>query len=226
MMDGPGEISDAGGEDALAVYRRQNIGQRSGFGASPALLIVDFVNGFNDPAMFGGGNIAPAIAQTAKLLAAARRAKIPVVFTRVVYADDGSDASVFSLKLPGLLALTETAPASQVVDALAPQAGEYIVRKVQPSAFFGTGLVGWLAQKRVDTVLVAGCTTSGCVRASVINSMSHNFRTVVVSDCVGDRALAPHAANLFDMEQKYADLMTCEEVTAKLQELYAPTKAK
>ena len=92
------------------------------------------------------------------------------------------------LKLPGLLALTETAQASQVVDVLAPQAGEYVVRKIQPSAFFGTGLVGWLAQKRVDTVLVTGCTTSGCVRASVINSMSHNFKTVVVSDCVGDRA--------------------------------------
>ena len=102
-----------------------------------------------------------------------------------------------------------------MVDALAPAAGEYVIRKTQPSAFFGTGLVGWLAQKRVDTVLVTGCTTSGCVRASVIDAMSHNFRTVVVSDCVGDRAIAPHEANLFDMEQKYADLMTCDEVIAE-----------
>jgi maleamate amidohydrolase len=211
------EISGVTPEAALAVYKRQNIGNPSGFGTHPALLIVDFVNGFNDPAMFGGGNIPPAIENTAGLLAAARRAKIPVAFTRVVYADDGSDASVFCRKLPGLLALTETAQASQVVDAVAPQAGEYVIRKTQPSAFFGTGLVGWLAQKRVDTVLVTGCTTSGCVRASVIDSMSHNFRTIVVSDCVGDRALAPHEANLFDMEQKYADLMTCDEVVAKLQ---------
>ena len=211
------EISGATLEDALAIYKRQNIGHASGFGAQPALLIVDFVNGFNDPDNFGGGNIGSAIENAAKLLAAARRWKIPVAFTRVVYADDGSDASVFCRKLPGLLALTETAQASQVVDTLAPQPGEYVIRKTQPSAFFGTGLVGWLAQKRVDTVLVTGCTTSGCVRASVIDSMSHNFRTIVVSDCVGDRALAPHEANLYDMEQKYADLMTCDEVVVRLQ---------
>jgi maleamate amidohydrolase len=226
MIAGHSEISETGDEGAIAVYKRQNIGHRSGFGASPALLIVDFVNGFNDPAMFGGGNIASAIEQTSKLLAAARRAKIPVAFTRVVYADDGSDASVFTLKLPGLLALTEDAEASHVVDALPPQAGEYIVRKTQPSAFFGTGLVGWLAQRRVDTVLVAGCTTSGCVRASVIDSMSHNFKTVVVSDCVGDRAMAPHQANLFDMEQKYADLMTCDEAIAKLRTIPEQTRTK
>lgn len=219
MVAETGEISRGASEEAIAVYRRQNIGNPSGFGSAPALLVVDFVNGFNDPAMFGGGNIAQAIENTWPLLAAARHANIPVAFTRIVYADDGSDASVFTLKLPGLLALTETAPAAQIVDALAPSAGEYIVRKTQPSAFFGTGLVGWLAQRRIDTIVVTGCTTSGCVRASVIDAMSYNFRTVVVSDCVGDRAIAPHDANLFDMEQKYADLMTGNEVAARLQSM-------
>ena len=219
MVGKTGEISRSTSEEAIAVYKRQNIGNRSGFGSAPALLVVDFVNGFNDPALFGGGNIAQAIEKAKALLAAARHASIPVAFTRIVYADDGSDASVFTLKLPGLLALTETSPAAQIVDALAPSAGEYIVRKTQPSAFFGTGLVGWLAQKRIDTVLITGCTTSGCVRASVIDSMSHNFRTVVVSDCVGDRAIAPHDANLFDMGQKYADLMTGDEVAARLQSM-------
>ncbi len=217
MPSAPSDISPQDHADAREIYRRQNIGNSSGFGSHPALLIVDFVNGFNDPAMFGGGNIPQAIETTARLLAAARNANIPVAFTRIVYAEDGSDASVFSLKLPGLLALTENTKASQVVDALAPAAGEYIVRKTQPSAFFGTGLVGWLAQKRVDTLLVTGCTTSGCVRASVIDAMSHNFKTIVVTDGVGDRAIAPHEANLFDMEQKYADLMTCDEVLARLQ---------
>lgn len=211
------EISQRGSPEAIEVYRRQNIGKSSGFGSAPALLVVDFVNGFNDPALFGGGNIPQAIERTAALLAAARRAKIPVAFTRIVYAEDGSDASIFCLKLPGLLGLTEHAPASQVVDALKPAAGEYVIRKTQPSAFFGTGLVGWLAQKQVDTLLVTGCTTSGCVRASVIDAMSHNFRTVVVADCVGDRAIAPHEANLFDMEQKYADLMSCNEAIQRLQ---------
>ena len=92
------------------------------------------------------------------------------------------------------------------------------MRKTQPSAFFGTNLAAWYISKGVDTVIVTGCTTSGCVRASVIDSMSYNFRTVVVSDCVGDRALGPHKANLFDMEQKYADLMTFSEIIAILDE--------
>ena len=99
-----------------------------------------------------------------------------------------------------------------------PRHGEYIVRKTQPSAFFGTNLTAWYVSRGVDTVIVTGCTTSGCVRASVIDSMSYNFRTVVASDCVGDRALGPHDANLFDMEQKYADLMTSSEIIEVLYE--------
>ncbi len=201
----------------LDIYRAQGFGNKSGFGERPGLLIVDFVNGFADPAQFGGGNIADAVANTRVLLAEAREQQIPIAFTRVVYADDGSDAGVFCLKAPNLVTLTEQSPASQVVAELEPRDGEYVFTKTQPSAFFGTNLTAWLISKKVDTVLVTGCTTSGCVRASVIDSMSNNFRTIVVSDCVGDRALGPHEANLFDMEQKYADLMTAAEVAAALE---------
>jgi len=200
----------------LDIYQKQGFGHNSGFGERPCLLIVDFVNGFADPAQFGGGNIADAITNTSVLLAKAREMQLPVAFTRVVYADDGSDAGVFCLKAPNLVALTEHAPASQVVTELEPSNGEYVIAKTQPSAFFGTNLAAWLIARRVDTVLVTGCTTSGCVRASVIDSMSYNFRTIVVSDCVGDRAIGPHEANLFDMEQKYADLMTAAEVAGAL----------
>jgi maleamate amidohydrolase len=105
------------------------------------------------------------------------------------------------------------------VEQLKPWDGEYIVRKTQPSAFFGTNLTAWFVSKGVDTVIVTGCTTSGCVRASVIDSMSYNFKPVVATDCVGDRALGPHEANLFDMEQKYADLMTSSEIIAVLHEI-------
>ena len=198
------------------IYQRQGFGNQSGFGKQPALLIVDFVNAFADPDEFGGGNIGEAITKTKVLLIKSRLAEIPIAFTRVVYAEDGSDAGVFCLKAPGLLKLTELSHGGQVVDELAPGIGEYIVRKTQPSAFFGTSLASWLHAKLVDTLLVTGCTTSGCIRASVVDAMSYNFRTVVVTDCVGDRAIAPHDANLFDMEQKYADLMTSEEVMAKL----------
>jgi maleamate amidohydrolase len=198
------------------VYRKQGFGNSSGFGAQPALLVVDFVNGFNDPDLFGGGNIPQAIERTATLLAAARKSGLPVCFTRVVYAADGSDAGVFCLKAPGLTILTEDHPSSAIVDALAPAPGEYVLRKTQPSAFFGTDLAGWLIKRRVDTLIVTGATTSGCVRASVVDSLSYNFRTIVAHDCVGDRALGPHEANLFDMGQKYADLMSGAEIAAKL----------
>jgi len=196
----------------LDVYEKQNFGNQSGIGDTPALLIVDFVNGFADPEQFGGGNIQAAIDKTVELLAFARAEKLPIATTRVVYADDGSDTGVFCIKAPGLKALTEDAPASKIVDQLTPINGEYVVRKTQPSGFFGTDLAEWYQNQGVDTVLITGCTTSGCIRASVIDAMSHNFKTVVVTDCVGDRAIGPHEANLFDMGQKYADLMTAAEV--------------
>jgi maleamate amidohydrolase len=203
------------GHPEADIYHRQGMGNRAGLGQAPALVIVDFVVGFADPAHFGGGNIAPAIEQTVALLAFARRHHWPVAHTRVVYADDGSDAGVFTLKAPSLRKLTEASPLSQIVPELAPAPGELVVRKLGASAFFDTTLAGWLAFRRVDSVAVAGCTTSGCVRATVVDAMQHNFRTVCVTDCVGDRAIAPHEANLFDMGQKYADLMTGEEIATK-----------
>ncbi len=205
----------------LEVYEKQGFGNSSGFGVRPALLIIDFVNGFADPEQFGGGNIAPAIANTKRLLAACRERAVPVAHTRVVYADDGSDAGVFAIKAPGLLNLTEHAPASQIVDELKPAAGEYVVRKTQASPFYGTSLDGWLQMNAIDTILVTGCTTSGCVRAAVVDSVSRNFRTVVVTDGVGDRAIGPHEANLFDMGQKYADLHPADEVIARIAGLKA-----
>jgi maleamate amidohydrolase len=191
----------------LDIYETQGFAGTLGLGVAPALLIVDFVVGFTDPAHFGGGNIEAAIVKTVDVLAFARKTGWPVAHTRVVYADDGSDAGVFTRKAPALLKLTETSPLSQIVPELTPIAGELVVRKRQPSAFFGTDLAAWLAWRRVDTVLITGCTTSGCVRATVVDAMGHNLRPIVLTDCVGDRALGPHEANLFDMRQKYADLM-------------------
>lgn len=198
------------------VYTKQQFGQKTGFGRLPALLVVDFVNGFTDPEILGGGNILDAVEATKPLLAFFRAAKLPVVFTRIVYADDGADAGVWCQKVPRLRDLTEKAHASQVVDALAPVEGELVIRKTQASAFFGTHLAAHFVGKGVDTVVLAGCTTSGCIRASAIDAMSMNYRVTVAKDCVGDRALGPHEANLFDMGQKYADLLTGNEVVAAL----------
>lgn len=210
----------------LDIYKRQGFGNSSGFGARPALLIVDFQAGFADPAVLGGGNIAAAVECTAGLLAAFRRLGLPVAYTRVVHADDGADAGIFCLKSPANLKLTEHAPEGQIVAKLAPRPGEYIVRKQQPSAFFGTGLQSWLTMQRVDTLIHTGCTTSGCVRASVVDGLSYNYRNVVVTDCVGDRAIGPHEANLFDMGQKYADLMRRDEVIPVLEEIASRRNAR
>jgi len=191
----------------------QDIYQKQGFGNAVApmapygLLIIDFINGFADPLTFGGGNICPAIECTRGLLAQARQRQWPVVHTRVVYQDDGADANIFALKVPPILALREDAPESQIVPQLEPVAGELVLRKTSPSAFFGTSLAAWLSLRGIRTLLIAGCTTSGCVRASVVDAMCHGFRPLVVTDCVGDRSLQAHEANLFDMNQKYATLM-------------------
>lgn len=197
-----------------AVYQRQGFGATLGIVGKVALLIVDFVNGFADPASFGGGNIGPAIANTTRALAEARKRGWPIAHTRIVFADDGSDGNIFSLKVPTLLGLTEASRLSAIVDELTPLPGECVIRKRTPSAFFGTDLAPWLAKQGIQTVLVAGTTTSGCVRASVVDAMAHGFRPIVMTDCVGDRAIGPHDANLFDMGQKNADLMTLDEVLA------------
>ena len=198
------------------VYLGQEFGQATGFGNAPALLIVDFVNGFIDPEILGGGNIADAVANTIALLAHFRETHRPVIFTRIVYAEDGSDAGIWCEKVPRLRTLTENADASQIVGALAPIPGELVIRKTQASAFFGTPLASILVARGIDTLVLAGCTTSGCIRATVIDAMSHNFRPVVAADCVGDRALSPHKANLFDIRQKYADTYSASEIVALL----------
>ncbi|MGO1767196.1 MAG: N-carbamoylsarcosine amidohydrolase [Advenella sp.] len=180
------------------------------------LLIVDLVNGFADPAVFGGGNIGQAIDKTVPLLAAARHAGWPIAHTRIVYAEDGSDHNVFSAKIPSMLTLTEQAHASQIVSELTPREGELVVRKNVASAFFGTSLAAWLTHRGVHTLLVAGAVTSGCIRASVVDASQLGFVPLVIEDCVGDRAQGPHQANLFDMQQKYAAVMKRDEALAKL----------
>lgn len=193
------------------VYQKQGFGTPLQPEGRIGLLIVDLVVGFADPAIFGGGNIPEAIERTTHALKFARESGWPVAHSRIVYAADGSDDNVFSLKVPGMATLTEDNPNSAIVPELTPAKGELVVRKVVPSAFFGTQLTPWLAQRGVQTLLVAGAVTSGCVRASVVDAMSFGFRPIVLSDCVGDRALGPHDASLFDMGQKYAAVLPLAE---------------
>ena len=196
------------------VYERQGFGKTLQLLPPAGLLIVDFINGFADPEVFGGGNIRPAIEKTRELLALARARGWLVSYTRVVYAEDGSDANVFTDKIPGCLELTEDSDLSQVVPELPPAPGDLIIRTHFPSAFFGTHLASSLAMKGIKTLFIAGATTSGCVRASAVDAMCHGFRPVIVEDCVGDRSIAQHEANLFDMKMKYTENMSLHEVEA------------
>ncbi len=189
------------------IYQRQEFGQEAGIGNRIALVLVDFIEAFVDPEYFGGGNIVEAVEHAHGLLDLARDLQWPIAHTRIVYSEDGVDAGAFSRKVPGLLALTEQSPLSRIVKPLAPRPGELVIRKTQPSAFFGTGFATWLTWRQIDTLVVTGCTTSGCIRATVVDAVSHNLRVIIPSDCVGDRAIEPHRANLFDMEQKYADVL-------------------
>ncbi len=203
----------------LDTYRRQGFGAALAAKPGVGLLIVDFVNGFADPAVFGGGNIAEAIGNTVPLLAVARERRWAIAHTRIVFADDDADQNIFTLKVPGMLTLKECAHISAIVPSLTPCEGELVVRKTVPSAFFGTPLAPWLSQRGVQTLVIAGAVTSGCVRASVVDAMQWGFRPFVLSDCVGDRAIGPHDANLFDMAQKYATVIQRDQALQMLTEL-------
>lgn len=213
----PSQIHKPEGMNTEEIYQRQGFGHTSGIGQRCCLLMVDFVNSFVDPQQLGGPHIQDAVQATVPLLAAFRSWGLPIAHTRVVFEASGSDRNLFANRVKALQALTEEAVGSQIVSELAPQNSEWVIRKQSASAFFNTALADWLRFQKVDTLVVTGCTTSGCVRATVVDAVQHNFRTVVLSDCVGDRALDPHEANLFDMRQKYADVMSRDDLLSQLQ---------
>lgn len=190
------------------VFEKQGFGRTLTPGHNSALVIVDFVNGFADPNHFGGGNINDAIDATVTLLDAARARDIPVCFTRMVYQPGST--TIFEEKVPSLSVLTENHPLSAIVPELEPRSNEFIVRKQNPSSFFGTNLSQWLIGNQVQNLVIAGCTTSGCVRATVVDGMSSNYRCYIVESCVGDRSLPSHDMSLFEMRQKYADICNLE----------------
>jgi nicotinamidase-related amidase len=190
---------------------------RAGFGERPALVVVDVNRGFTDPASPLVCDLDDCVASIARLLDAFRRAELPVVFTTVCYDDFGKKAAaVFIEKVPALLVLE---PGSEWVDIdprIAPMEGEPVLSKYFASAFFGTTLASVLASAGADTVVVAGASTSGCVRATALDAMQHGYRVVVPREAVGDRNEAAHEANLYDLDTKYADVVSVEDVLAEL----------
>ena len=207
--------------DPLDIYREQQFGGRVGFGGRPAVLVVDFFYGCTDPAYLGGGSVGDAVDRTAALLPAARAAGAPIIYTVTQYRRDGVDAGFFGVKVPLLKLLQEGSKAVEIDSRVAPEPGDHVIVKKMASAFFGTPLQGLLAALERDTVIVTGCTTSGCVRASAVDACSSGYRVIVPRECVGDRASGPHEASLFDMDAKYADVVGVDNVRRYLGDLHA-----
>lgn len=212
-----GELDGGVVADALATYSRSGIGRRVGFGERPAVLVVDLQNGFTDPASPVGDDLDVVVAATAELLAFARQLRLPIAFTAVGFHPSRRDGEVWLRKMPGLEALVEGTRWCEIDERVRPEPDEPVWRKRASSAFFGTPLLTFLTAARVDTLIVAGCVTSGCVRATVVDAVSWGYRTIVPSECVGDRAAGPHAWNLFDIDAKYADVEPLARVLEVLQ---------
>lgn len=200
-------------------YAEAGFGQTLGFGERPALLMVDFVKAYlvEESPLYAG--VETVRDNCASLLAAARSAGIPVLHTNVSYQPGGADGGLFMRKLPLLKVFEEGSPLGDFVDGLEPAAGETVITKQFASGFFGTELANILSSLDVDTVLIAGVTTSGCVRATALDALQNGFAPVVVRDAVGDRNPAPHEANLFDLQAKYADVISLSEAIEYLERI-------
>ena len=193
-----------------ADYAAAGFGGRLPWGSRPAVLVVDVCRAYLDldSPLYAG--VEEAVASAARLVAAARDADIPVVFTRVEYQPGGADGGLFFRKVPALASFERGNPLAEFLDDPAPRAGDVVVTKQYASAFFATSLASTLAAMRVDTVVVCGLSTSGCVRASALDALQHGFVPIVVADACGDRHPDPHRANLFDLDQKYAEVVSEE----------------
>ena len=214
--------NDAQDPTSRALYRKQGMGQRIGFGQRPAILIVDMQNDFCDRE--APTTLWPSIQETfepiQRLSTAARARRLPVIYTQGLVAADGSSAGLWRFKqryhAEGRVQI-EGSRGAAIVDALQPEPGDRLIRKWRPSAFFRTDLEVFLGVQQVDTLLVSGTSVSGCVRATVTDAFMRDIRCMLVREAVADRTAAVLEANLFDLEQKYADVVTLAEALAYLE---------
>ncbi len=202
-------VDDLGNDYAAAGF-----GGRLAFGVKAALLIVDVVMAYLDPSSPLYAGVEDALASNERLVAAARDAGVPVMFTNVVYAPGGIDGGMFFRKVPALKAFVRGSRDGDFPPTLQPRATELVLSKQYPSAFFGTSLASTLRAAGFDTLLITGFSTSGCVRATALDALCHGFAPFVVRDACGDRDPRPHEQNLFDMAAKMAEVVSEAEAIA------------
>ena len=208
---------EAAGVDVLTGPHGDSFSGRVGWGSAPALLVVDLCRAYTEPdGPFALPEVTGALDANTRLLQVARDAGRPVLWTSVRYAADLSDGGWFVRKVPALEAFADGAAGDWGELSLLPLAGEPVVEKQYASGFAGTGLAGLLRDLEVDTVVVTGVSTSGCVRATATDALTEGFRPIVVADACADRTEELHRNNLADLDAKYADVVDLEEAFARL----------
>ena len=191
-----------------------------GFGRAPAIIVVDFIKAYTQPGspLYALG-VVEAVKATVQLLKAARQKGVPIIYTRVLYHPSGADGGLFVKKVPALRKMVQGEPLADIVPELPPGPDDVILIKQYASSFFGTSLAAMLTARGIDTLIITGCSTSGCVRATALDAMQYGFRPIVPRECVGDRHAGPHEANLFDINAKYGDVLPLAEVMSQLEKV-------
>jgi nicotinamidase-related amidase len=191
----------------------RGFGLRMGFGQRPAVLVVDLLRAFTDPNMTLGSNLDNEVAETNRILDAAHHYNVPVLFSIVQYEEkDSNDAGAWNLKHKGSPTLMAGSPGVEIDPRLHRRVDDLIILKKYASCFFGSDLISRLMARAVDTLIITGCTTSGCVRASAVDALQYGFRPMVVKEAVGDRSAPAHEQSLFDIQIKYGDVVSVDEV--------------
>ncbi len=200
-------------------YSAAGFGGALGFGTKPAIILIDVAKAYIEPdaPLYVGSE--DAFQAMISLADMARKNDVPVIFTRVEYMPGGADGGLFYKKVKALSVFQTGERLGEFDDRLQPQQGDIVVTKQYPSAFFGTSLAATLNALRVDTCLMAGFSTSGCVRASTLDALQYGFRPIVATEACGDRDPQVQAANLFDLSQKYADLKSHAQIESYFQTL-------
>lgn len=198
-------------------FKDKGLGGRIGFGSRPALLVVDMIRGFTDARSPLAGDLDEQLKATQELLGRARGAGVPIIFSTVAYDTDLQEAGKWIQKIPSNSWLVEGSEWVELDDRLERQNNEMLLVKKYASCFFGTDLAARLVSKSIDTLILVGCTTSGCIRATAVDSCSYGFHTIVVEEGVGDRAELPHLASLFDIDNKYGDVVGLAEANTYLE---------
>ena len=194
------------------LFQQRGFGLKIGFGERPALLVIDMLKAFTDPQMMLGANLDNEIEAIKPLIAVAHERDIPVIFSTVIYNDvDLKDAGIWALKMKGVATLRGDSDGVEIDPRLDFRKTDSLLVKKYASCFFGTDLVSRLLSRRVDTLIIVGCTTSGCVRATAVDAVQTGLRPMVVREAVGDRSAAAHEQSLFDLNAKYADVVSLDE---------------